>query len=193
MKLVKLTSNPDWIRFSKDLEIEVNNMITAKVNATGGLITIRTSFGDFTTFEDIETDMDYYLNGEELKREGFKELYTKLFKNSTFDELEDSIYNFCESELKSKNANHIGHLNERTRVKILKELVEDCRFFNDKDGNKIVTNHWYINEVLRTFELNGVLSVKSKRHDLPNGSYKYGVPYEEVTRVVERVQKKYDR
>jgi hypothetical protein len=37
MKLVKLVSNPDWIRFSKDLEVEVNNMITAKVNATVGL------------------------------------------------------------------------------------------------------------------------------------------------------------
>jgi hypothetical protein len=37
MKLVKLVSNPDWIRFSKELEVEVNNMITAKVNATGGL------------------------------------------------------------------------------------------------------------------------------------------------------------
>ena len=192
MKLVKLTSNPDWIRFSKDLEIEVNNMITAKVNATGGLITIRTSSGDFTTFEDIECDIDYYLNGEELRREGFKELYTKLFKTTTFDELEDSIYDFCELELKNKNANHISHLNAKSRIKILKELVEDCRFFNDKYGNKIVTNHWYINEVLQTFELNGVLSVKSQKHDLPNGSYRYGVPYEEVTRVIERVQKKYD-
>lgn len=40
MKLVKLVSNPDWIRFSKDLEVEVNSMITAKVNAFGGLTTI---------------------------------------------------------------------------------------------------------------------------------------------------------
>jgi hypothetical protein len=94
MKLVKLVSNPDWIRFSKDLEVEVNNMITAKVNATGGLNTIRTSLGDFVTFEDIECDVDYYLNGEELKRDGFKELYTKLFKTTTFDELEESIEGF---------------------------------------------------------------------------------------------------
>jgi hypothetical protein len=68
MKLVKLVSNPDWIRFSKDLEVEVNNMITAKVNATGGLITIRTSFGDFTTFEDVECDVDYYLKRRRVEK-----------------------------------------------------------------------------------------------------------------------------
>jgi hypothetical protein len=191
MKLVKLVSNPDWIRFSKDLEIKVNNMITAKVNATGGLITIRTSFGDFTTFEDIETDIDYYLNGEELKREGFKELYTKLFKTTTFDELEDSIYDFCELELKNKNANHIGHSNAKTRIKILKELIADCRSFTNKDGNTIITNHWNINEVLRTFGSD--LIVKSQKHYISEDSYKYGVSYGEVTRVIAKLQTKYDK
>ena len=190
MKLVKLTSNPDWIRFSKDLEIKVNNMITAKVNATGGLITIRTSLGDFTTFEDVETDIDYYLNGEELKREGFKELYTKLFKTTTFDDLEDSIYNFCELELKNKNANHIGHLNASTRIKMLKELLTDCRSFYDKNNNQIITNHWYINEVLKTFGSD--LIVKSQKHYISEDSYKYGVPYNEVEWVIFKLQKKYD-
>ena len=190
MKLVKLTSNPDWIRFSKDLEIKVNNMITAKVNATGGLITIRTSFGDFTTFEDVETDIDYYLNGEELKREGFKELYTKLFKTTTFDDLEDSIYNFCELELKNKNANHIGHLNASTRIKMLKELLTDCRSFYDKNNNQIITNHWYINEVLKTFGSD--LIVKAQKHYISEDSYKYGVPYNEVEWVIFKLQKKYD-
>jgi len=191
MKLVKLVSNPDWIRFSKDLEVEVNNMITAKVNATGGLITIRTSFGDFTTFEDIETDIDYYLNGEELKRDGFKELYTKLFKTTTFDELEDSIYDFCEFELKNKNANHIGHLNAKTRLEILKELVADCRSFYDKNYNKIITNHWPINEVLKTF--GNDLIVKSQKHYISEDSYKYGVSHDEVIKVIWKLQKKYDR
>ena len=190
MKLVKLTSNPDWVRFSKDLEIEVNNMITAKVNACGGLITIRTQLGDFTTFEDVECDIDYYLNGEELRREGFKELYTKLFKTTTFDDLEDSIYNFCELELKNKNANHIGHLNASTRIKMLKELLTDCRSFYDKNNNQIVTNHWYINEVLKTFGSD--LIVKSQKHYISEDSYKYGVPYNEVEWVIFKLQKKYD-
>ena len=191
MKLVKLVSNPDWIRFSKDLEIKVNNMITAKVNATGELNTIRTSLGDFVTFEDIETDIDYYLNGEELKREGFKELYTKLFKTTTFDDLEDSIYDFCELELKNKNANHIGHSNAKTRIKILKELIADCRSFTNKDGNTIITNHWNINEVLKTFGSD--LIVKSQKHYISEDSYKYGVSYGEVTRVIAKLQTKYDK
>jgi hypothetical protein len=191
MKLVKLVSNPDWIRFSKDLEVEVNNMITAKVNATGGLTTIRTSLGDFVTFEDVECDIDYYLNGEELRREGFKELYTKLFKTTTFDELEDSIYDFCELELKNKNANHIGHSNAKTRIKILKELIADCRSFTNKDGNTIITNHWNINEVLKTFGSD--LIVKSQKHYISEDSYKYGVSYGEVTRVIAKLQTKYDK
>ena len=190
MKLVKLTSNPDWIRFSKDLEIEVNNMITAKVNVYGGLITIRTSFGDFTTFEDVECEVDYYLNGEELKRDGFKELYTKLFKTTTFDELENSIYDFCEFELQNKNANHVGHLKASTRIKILKELLADCRSFTNTDGDKIITNHWSINEVLKTFGNN--LMVKFQKHNISEDSYKYGVSYDEVTRVITKLQKKYD-
>jgi hypothetical protein len=191
MKLVKLVSNPDWIRFSKDLEVEVNNMITAKVNATGGLTTIRTSLGDFTTFEDVECDVDYYLNGEELKKDGFKELYTKLFKTTTFDELEDSIYDFCELELKNKNANHIGHLNTKSRIEILKELVADCRSFYDKNYNQIITNHWSINEVLQTF--GNDLIVKSQKYYISEDSYRYGVSYDEVTKVVAKLQKKYDR
>ena len=191
MKLVKLVSNPDWIRFSKDLEIEVNNMITAKVNATGGLITIRTQLGDFTTFEDIETDIDYYLNGEELKREGFKELYTKLFKTTTFDELEDSIYDFCELELENKNANHIGHSNAKTRVEILWELIKDCRSFTNTNGGTVITNHWNINEVLKTF--GNDLIVKSQKHYISEDSYKYGVSYSEVTRVIAKLQTKYDK
>jgi hypothetical protein len=191
MKLVKLVSNPDWIRFSKDLEVEVNNMITAKVNACGGLTTIRTSLGDFVTFEDVECDIDYYLNGEELKRDGFKELYTKLFKTTTFDELEDSIYDFCELELKNKNANHISHSNAKTRIKILKELIADCRSFTNKDGNTIITNHWNINEVLKTFGSD--LIVKSQKHYISEDSYKYGVSYSEVTRVIAKLQTKYDK
>jgi deoxyhypusine synthase len=190
MKLVKLVSNPDWVRFSKDLEVEVNNMITAKVNATGGLITIRTSFGDFVTFEDVETDIDYYLNGEELRREGFKELYTKLFKTTTFDNLEDNIYAFCESELKNKNANYIGHLHAKTRLEILKELVADCRSFTNLHGSIIITNHWNINEVLKTF--GNDLIIKSLKHNISEDSYKYGVSHAEVTRVIAKLQKKYD-
>jgi len=191
MKLVKLVSNPDWIRFSKDLEVEVNNMITAKVNAYGGLTTIRTSFGDFVTFEDVECEIEYYLNGEALKRDGFKELYTKLFKTTTFDELEDSIYDFCEFELKNKNANHIGHLNAKTRIEILWELIADCRSFTHADGDTVITNHWSINEVLQTF--GNDLKVKSKKYYISADSYKYGVSYDEVTRVIAKLQKKYDR
>jgi hypothetical protein len=185
MKLVKLTSNPDWIRFSKDLEIEVNNMITAKVNATGGLITIRTSFGDFTTFEDIECDIDYYLNGEELKREGFKELYTKLFKTTTFDDLEDSIEGFCELELKNKNANHIVHLNKSTRIKILNELIETCPRTHHY-GSTVLRQYWQVNTLLRTFGKEFVVS--SERFSLGGSEYTYGLDLTKVLDMFDKIQ-----
>lgn len=190
MKLVKLVSNPDWVRFSKDLEVEVNGMITAKVNACGGMNTIRTSLGDFVTFEDLECDIEYCLNGEELKKDGFKELYTKLFKTTTFDELEDSIYDFCESEIKNKNANHIEHLNTKSRIQILKELLANCPSFTHADGGTIITNYWNINEVLRTFGSD--LLIKSKKYYISADDYKYGISYDEVIRAIVKLQTKYD-
>jgi hypothetical protein len=185
MKLVKLVSNPDWIRFSKDLEVKVNNMITAKVNATGELNTIRTSLGDFVTFEDIETDIDYYLNGEELKREGFKELYTKLFKTTTFDDLEDSIYDFCEFELKNKNANHIGHLNKSTRIKILNELIETCPRTHHY-GSTVLRQYWQVNTLLRTFGKEFVVS--SERFSLGGPEYTYGLDLTKVLDMFDKIQ-----
>jgi hypothetical protein len=83
-------------------------------------------------------------------------------------------------ELKNKNANHIGHLNAKTRIKILKELIADCRSFTCKFGGTVITNHWNINEVLKTF--GNDLIVKSQKHYISEDSYKYGVSHEEVTR-----------
>jgi hypothetical protein len=190
MRLVKLVSNPDWVRFSKDLEVEVNGMITAKVRAYGGMNTIRTSLGDFVTFEELECDIDYCLNGEELKRDGFKELYTKLFKNTTFEEFEESIESFCEDELKNKNANHIEHLNPKSKIKVLKELLANCPSFNHADGDTILTNYWSINEVLQTFGSD--LLIKSKKYYISADDCKYGISCYEVIRAINKLQKKYD-
>ena len=93
-------------------------------------------------------------------------------------------------ELKNKNANHIGHLNAKTRVGILWELIEDCRSFTNTIGGTVITNHWSINEVLKTF--GNDLIVKSQKHNISEDSYKYGVSYSEVIKVVEKLQKKYD-
>jgi hypothetical protein len=92
--------------------------------------------------------------------------------------------------LKNKNANYIGHLHAKTRLEILKELVADCRSFTNVHGSIIITNHWNINEVLKTF--GNDLIIKSLKHNISEDSYKYGVSHAEVTRVIAKLQKKYD-
>jgi deoxyhypusine synthase len=165
-------------------------MITAKVRAYGGMNTIRTSLGDFVTFEELECDIDYYLNGEALKRDGFKELYTKLFKNTTFEEFEESIESFCEDELKNKNANHIEHLNPKSRIKIIKELLANYSSFTHADGDTIITNYWSINEVLQTFGSD--LLIEYKKYYISADDYRYGISYNEVIKAINKLQKKYD-
>lgn len=190
MKLVKLVSNPDWIRFSKDLEVEVNGMITAKVNAYGGMYTIQTTYGDFIAFEDIECEVDYYLNGEEVRRDGFKELYTKLFKNTTFEKLEHSVMDFCEKEIADKCANYVGHLNPKTKIKIINELLSCKPIYTTLEGEKIVSNTWDIIEVLSTFGREFVIS--NKRFELEDKEFKYGIPVYQINKTIEKLQTKYD-
>ena len=190
MKLVKLVNKPDWIRFSRDLEIEVNGMITAKVLAYGGMYTIQTSIGDFIAFEDVECDIDYYLNGEELKRDGFKELYTKLFKTTTFEKLEESVMDFCEKEIADKCANYIGHLNPKSRIKIIKELLPSRPTYTTAEGERIVSNTWDIVEVFSTFGREFALS--TKRFELADKEFKYGIPLYQINQTIKNLQNKYD-
>jgi len=190
MKLVKLVNKPDWIRFSRDLEIEVNGMITAKVLAYGGMYTIQTSIGDFIDFEDVECDIDYCLSGEEVKREGFKELYTKLFKTTTFDQLENNIMDFCEKEIADKCANYIGHLNQKSRIKIIEELLLYKPIYTTLEGEKIVSNTWDIIEVFSTFGKEFVFS--TKRFELADKEFKYGIPLYQINQTIKNLQNKYD-
>ena len=190
MKLVKLVHKPDWIRFSKELEIKVNDMITAKAAVYGGMVTLQTSIGDFIALEDVQCEIDYYLNGEALKRDGFKELYTKLFKNTTFDKFEESIEDFCEAEVQKGCTRYIGHLDPAVRIKIIKELLSRKTIYTTLDGEKIVSNSWDINEVFLTFGREFVFS--SKRFELADNEFKYGVPLYQINKTIERLQTKYD-
>lgn len=184
MKLVKLVNNTDWIRFSKSLEIKVNGIIDAKVQMHGDFNGIRTSFGDFLEMDEIECDITYYLNKEELKRDGFKELYTKLFKGS-FEDLEESICSFCEEQVKKDTLTYIGHLTKVTRVKILNELIETCPRVHHH-GTTILKNYWQINTLLRTFGKEFVVS--SERFSLGDTDYIYGLNLPKVFHMVDKIQ-----
>ena len=184
MKLVKLVNNPDWIRFNKDLEIKVNSIIDAKVQIFGDFNTIRTSFGDFLEISEIECDTIYYLNKEELKKDGFKELYTKLFKGS-FKDFEESIDSFCEDQIKKNTSTYIGHLNKSTRIKILNELIETCPRTHHY-GSTVLRQYWQVNTLLRTFGKEFVVS--SERFSLGGPEYTYGLDLTKVLDMFDKIQ-----
>ena len=186
MKLVKLVNNPDYTRFSKTIEVEVNGFITAKIDAYGGLNTLHTSLGDFLAIEDMDIDVNYYIGGEISKRDGFKELYNKLFKSS-FEDFEESIENFCGKVVEDSYTNFIGHLNKKSRIKILKELIDKCDTFVTNDYVTMVTRYWEINQVLNTFG-NEFTQPSIKVTDMA-GNTRYGINLNEVIKVVNTLAK----
>ena len=186
MKLVKLVNNPDYTRFSKTIEVEVNGFITAKIDAYGGLNTLHTSLGDFLAIEDMDIDVNYYIGGEISKRDGFKELYNKLFKSS-FEDFEESIENFCGKVVEDSYTNFVGHLNKKSRIKILKELVDECDTFVTNDSATMITRYWEINQLLNTFG-NGFTQRSIKVTDM-TGNTRYGINLNKVIEVVDTLAK----
>ena len=79
MELIKVQHHKDYVRYSKDLTIKVNDIITVEANCFGGLVKADSLYGEVLTLEDPECDLEFFINGELCKYVGFKDLYTKLF------------------------------------------------------------------------------------------------------------------
>jgi hypothetical protein len=186
MKLVKLVNNPDYTRFSKTIEVEVNGFITAKIDAYGGLNTLHTSLGDFLAIEDMDININYYIGGEISKKDGFKELYNKLFKSS-FEDFEESIENFCGKAVEDCYTSFVGHLNKKSRIKILRELINKCDTFVTNDYVTMITRYWEINQLLNTFG-NGFTQPSIKVTDM-DGNTRYGINLNKVIEVVDTLAK----
>jgi len=91
MKLIKRHHHEDYIRFSSDYEIQVNEFIKAEVHLFGGIVSV---VPGYTSIEDPDGDVTYYLGGKQVKYGKFKELYKDLFKDD-FDDFEESIVDYC--------------------------------------------------------------------------------------------------
>ncbi len=76
----------DYISFSmnSNLAIHVDPMITA--NVTTYTYVYKKKDGSFTT-DVVDCEVDWKLNGELVKYDGFKELYIKLYGKDKFDKL----------------------------------------------------------------------------------------------------------
>ena len=178
MQTLKIKNNKDYIRYSKDLEIKVNDLITVKASTCGGLSLIESkNFGELVVLEDPDSDITYYVNGEETKYNGFRELYDKLFKKN-FKDLESNILKFIDKEVLETYPNSIEILNKEQKMVLLKEKIDEAPRFTSVDNQDIAFRIWDINEVLSSL---GAEKFRTQAYECrDSGNKKYGICLEHL-------------
>ena len=173
MKLVNLKHNEDYVRFSKDLTIKVNDLITAEVNVCGGVAQIDSKlFGKVVVLEDPDSCPTYYIGNKKTKYQGFADLYNQLFQDD-YNKFLDSLNRFSENEVLNTFENSINNLTKKQKTKLLKEQIEASPTFESCCGKTIVYHQWTINQVL--YALN-IPTPDSKKYDRLDETFKgYGV------------------
>ena len=173
MKLVNLKHNEDYVRFSKDLTIKVNDLITAEINVCGGITKIDSKlFGKVIVLEDPDTCPTYYIGNKKTKYQGFKDLYNQLFQDN-YDDFINNLDRFAENEVLNTFENSINKLTKKQKIKLLKEQIEVCPTFESGCGKTIVYRQWAINNVLYALNIPQTSSKKyDKLHEAGSG---YGV------------------
>jgi hypothetical protein len=173
MKLVEITHNENYIRFSKDLTIKVNDLITAEVNICGGVSTIDSKlFGKVTVLEDPDTCPTYYIGDKKTKYQGFKDLYNQLFQDD-YDNFLNNLDRFAENEVLNTFENNINKLTKKQKIKLLREQIDLMPRFESDCGKLIVYRQWAVNEVLYTLNIPRPSSKKYNR--LYEAGSSYGV------------------
>lgn len=187
MKLKKLNHSEDYVRFNKDLTIEVNPFITAEVNICGGLTTIESKkYGDVAIFEDPDPYPSYYVSGEQLKNSGFKEFYNKLFKGS-FEDFEEQIINFALFEIAKTYNNHLLTLSRKEKINLLKEVIDKAPTFKSFHNEIILHRQWACNAVLESL---GEKYLPSVNYTIANsgGETRYGVLKQDYLNLYEKLK-----
>ena len=176
MKLVNLKHNEDYVRFSKDLTIKVNDLITAEVNVCGGVAKIDSKlFGKVIILEDLDSCPTYYIGNKETKTQGFKDLYNQLFKDD-YNNFVNNLDQFVDNEILNTFENSINKLTKKQKIKLLKEQIEVCPTFESApyfDRKTILYRQWAVNNVLYTLN---IPQPSSKKYDkLYEAGSGYGV------------------
>jgi hypothetical protein len=188
MKLKKLNHNEDYVRFSKDLIIEVNPIVTAEINVYGGLNTVKSKkYGNVTMFEDADPCPSYYVSGEKLKYSGFKEFYNKLFTGS-FEDFEKQIMNFAIFEVAKTYDNHLLTLSRKEKINLLKELIDQAPTFKSLSKQTVLYRQWACNEVLESL---GEKCLPSVKYTISKGGgeTRYGVLKQDYLNIYEELKK----
>ncbi len=171
MKLVNLKHNDDYVRFSKDLTIKVNDLITVEANICGGVVRIDSKlFGKVIVLEDPDTSPTYYIGGKKTKYLGFKELYDQLFQDD-YNTFLNSLERFAEEEVLNTFENNINELTKKQKIKLLREQIDLMPKFESECGKLIGYHQWSVNEVLYTLDITRPSTKKYNRLDEAGSSY----------------------
>lgn len=173
MKLVEITHHEDYIRFSKDLTIKVNDLITVEVNIGGGITNVDSKlFGKVVVLEEPDTYPTYYIGGEKTKNKGFEDLYNQLFEDD-YNKFARGIQKFAENAVLNTYENNISKLTKKQKIKLLREQIDLMPRFESDCGKIIGYRQWAVNEVL--YALN-ITRPSSKKYDrLYEAGSSYGV------------------
>ena len=100
MKAVHLHDNISF-NFNSDVAIHVDPMITA--NITVYTYVYKNKDGDWST-DAMDCEIDWLLNGERVKYDGFKELYIKLYGKQKLDKLTKEVCSEAEKLIEGRVA-----------------------------------------------------------------------------------------
>ena len=169
MKLKEFTHNEDYVRFNRELIIEVNSIITANVEVCGGVTSIKSEkYGDVIIFEDAEPYATYSVNGKKLKGNGFREFYNKLFYGS-FEEFDKEVCDFAVLQTAKNYDNHLLSLSRKQKINLLKEVIDEAPTFISDQGETILHRHWACNAVLEAL---GVKFLPCKKYTIKDSDGK---------------------
>ena len=173
MKVLKFKDSTDYTRINKNLTIKANDLITVEADLCAGLTYIKSKiFGEVAMLDDQEVDSTFYISGVETKYDGFKELYSKLFKKD-YNKFEEEICRFAENQVLLKYPNSIECLTTKQKIKLLREQIDVMPTFESDCGKTICCRQWTVNNVLHSLGYR-YISVKKYNRIYEAGS-SYGV------------------
>lgn len=186
MKLVNLKHNEDYVRFSKTLNIKVNDLITVEAECCGDLTTIDSKlFGKVIVLEDTDTCPTFYVGGKKTKYKGFKELYNQLFQDN-YETFAASVDLFVENQILNTYDNSINKLTKKQKIKLLKEQIDLMPRFESDCGKIIVYRQLDVNSVLYSL---GYDSIKTKKYNrLYDTGNSYGVDLNKYNELYQQIK-----
>lgn len=170
MKVKKVTRKDDYVRFSFDVEVE-DKGLDITLNFYGGLGRTTINGIKYNIIDDVEMDVRVKMFGEEVKMQGFKEMYNTLFKKD-YKEFEDKLYDIGFEELKTNIPDLFENVGIYKKANILLQMLT-----MEIGEYEVLKSHHNMTYLISMFE--EFKNIKKVRHTNASGNI-YGFKYEDV-------------